>query len=518
MIKLTVDASVLAKLKLAMPMTDKAERALEKYVDVLERMLDNALLNADDNRYRFFKHFMISVHELMLATGQVRISRKKTYLHKWLEDNNLALITVVERGLRNHAVSVVKLTSLVSLTDTTNTKTLASKSAAQLESYLNDKSLGDQDFFERIHPDFLSLNSKTVRDHYDVCEIDIKSLKQYIFWLVHKANKFNAVQKEKNLRHAETILRIAQFTNGLLPQHKNHSHFGRNYYHGLSVQSVHTSLREAMLGKCVSYDIASSVISWKMGFAEKCFEASKSVRKFDEEFGASLAYLEDKANFTRYIKDETFGDDIGGSDEYKTIKIKEALTALSFGARIYQNGWIDQSGNVFSPALVEIIKNPIARSRFINCDLIKQFREEQKTLEGFIYEYFTKMDKALLTYTELQTSLGRTSKSKVMAYLYQHAETLVMDVVRKELKKRGIAVLASIHDAIITRTKLSAYDKGKIEQRMRDFSGIAYWNLKEEHIKRYVGISEEVKRDELAHKKLIAEQTRLAQGYQRKHF
>ena len=93
-----------------------------------------------------------------------------------------------------------------------------------------------------------------------------------------------------------------------------------------------------------------------------------------------------------------------------------------------------------------------------------------------------------------------------------------MALVRKELKKLGIAVLANIHDAIITRTKLSAYDKDKIEQRMRDFSGITHWNLKEEHIKRYVGISEEVKRDELAHKKLIAEQTRLAQGYQRKHF
>ncbi len=53
-IKLTVDAVVSAALKRAMPKTNKAELALDKYTRVLERHLEQSLLHMDDNMYRFF--------------------------------------------------------------------------------------------------------------------------------------------------------------------------------------------------------------------------------------------------------------------------------------------------------------------------------------------------------------------------------------------------------------------------------------------------------------------------------
>jgi predicted RNA-binding protein YlxR (DUF448 family) len=49
---------------------------------------------------------------------------------------------------------------------------------------------------------------------------------------------------------ADTILRIAQHTNGYFLQEKKASAFGRNYYVGTSVQNVNKELRRAMLGNC----------------------------------------------------------------------------------------------------------------------------------------------------------------------------------------------------------------------------------------------------------------------------
>ena len=99
-IKLTVDAVVSAALKRAMPKTNKAELALDKYTRVLERHLEQSLLHMDDNMYRFFKHFYVSTHALSAEVGQFVIDGKRQYLHKWLEVNNLNLVHVVKTGLK----------------------------------------------------------------------------------------------------------------------------------------------------------------------------------------------------------------------------------------------------------------------------------------------------------------------------------------------------------------------------------------------------------------------------------
>lgn len=76
MISLTIDSTVLDRLKLAMPKTDKAERALEKCKLVLEQMLEHSLLNMEDNLFRHYKHFYFSTHDFDLAVGQFVINGK----------------------------------------------------------------------------------------------------------------------------------------------------------------------------------------------------------------------------------------------------------------------------------------------------------------------------------------------------------------------------------------------------------------------------------------------------------
>ena len=145
MITLSIDAPVLIALKKAMPKTNKAELALEKYKAVLKQLIEHSLMNMDDNLFRFFGQFLVSTHQLELETGQFVIDGKKQYLHKWLMLNGLSLIKVVKVGLKGSDVSTVKLTHLVTMTDAMDLKVLKQKKIHELDALLNDKLLDDID-------------------------------------------------------------------------------------------------------------------------------------------------------------------------------------------------------------------------------------------------------------------------------------------------------------------------------------------------------------------------------------
>ena len=184
---------------------------------------------------------------------------------------------------------------------------------------------------------------------------------------------------------------------------------------------------------------------------------------------------------------------------------------MSFGARIYSHGWINQSGEAFNPAIVKIFKDQEARDGFINSSVVKKFREEQKRLDDFVFVAFTSNDNSLLTNPILQTNSGRVSKSKVMSYLYQMSETKVMDIISDEIKSLGKKVLARVHDAIFIDTKLSNYDRQNIEFNVRGITGIDYITLDEEKLKGFRGVSALVKKEVAEQQSLIDAQALLAQ-------
>jgi hypothetical protein len=111
----------------------------------------------------------------------------------------------------------------------------------------------------------------------------------------------------------------------------------------------------------------------------------------------------------------------------------------------------------------------------------------------------------------LLTKSGRLSESKLMALLYQTAETIVMDFIADELKALGKKVLARVHDAIFIDTKLNNYDRQNIEFKVRDITGIDYITLDEEKLKGFKGVSALVKKEVAQEKSLIAAQSLLAQ-------
>lgn len=71
---------------------------------------------------------------------------------------------------------------------------------------------------------------------------------------------------------------IASVMDGYYVQRKKPSAFGRMYYEGVSVQNINKDLRSAVLGDCWEYDIRSSVVAWKMGWAKAILTPVVKVR------------------------------------------------------------------------------------------------------------------------------------------------------------------------------------------------------------------------------------------------
>jgi len=165
--------------------------------------------------------------------------------------------------------------------------------------------------------------------------------------------------------------------------------------------------------------------------------------------------------------------------------LKQAFTALSFGARKSSRAWIDQNGEWTRPAMVEIFQVKEERDRFLNDVCVVGFINEQSMLDNFLFNGVKQYRPDLLKLPYLQTQSGRPSKSKCVAFLYQHQETEVMNLVREALAAKGKTVLASIHDAIITKEKLGMELTSEIELLMQDKTGNPYWRLGTNQLKRY---------------------------------
>jgi hypothetical protein len=193
--------------------------------------------------------------------------------------------------------------------------------------------------------------------------------------------------------------------------------------------------------------------------------------------------------------------------------LKQAFTALSFGARASGKAWVNQNGEWQNPSIADIFKRADERERVLADFHVCGFVQEQTMLDNYLYEGVAQHYPDLLKLPHLQTQSGRPSKAKVIAFLYQHEETAVMDIVRGTLAEHGKTVLANIHDAIVVKQRLSADLKYEIEWRMHEQTGNPYWQLGAKQVQRWHASAKEVKAREAAHRQRIAEEETVAAGY-----
>jgi hypothetical protein len=250
-----------------------------------------------------------------------------------------------------------------------------------------------------------------------------------------------------------------------------------------------------------------------MGYARGYLAASGLDQDLKKSFPSTLLYLEHKADFMATVSHYVFLESSPVPKDLRPKLLKRAFTAISFGARQTAKGWLDASGNWTNPALVDILQNSEDRTRFLSDVTVKQFIKEQNALDDYLYDLFKKFRPDLLLERYLQTESGRPSKAKVLAYLYQHGETQVMDIVRQAALAKGLVPIANVHDAIFFKRRLGVEFKNAIEWQMREQTGNPYWHLTPKKIERYTPRSLNAERAEQEHKERIAQEEALAKGY-----
>lgn len=209
----------------------------------------------------------------------------------------------------------------------------------------------------------------------------------------------------------------------------------------------------------------------------------------------------------------TFGDDSPVHKELRPKLLKQAFTAISLGARQNTTGWQNESGGWTNPALVDIIKNGTDMERFLADPAVQAYISEQSILDTHLYKLVKVKRKDLLSKSFLQTASGRPSKPKILAYLYQHDETEVMDIVCEVAAQHGREPIARVHDAIFFKRKLSVDLRHDIEMTMQDRTANPYWRLSHKQLERYEPQYLDLKAEEQAHRERIRLETIRAQEH-----
>ena len=499
---------------------NSAARALDKYCRALEQLIFSALQRGLTPEERKLGLFPIPLHRLANEGGQ--IGGSKIRLHKWLRENGMEMVRPAMTGSNvTGRVSQVKLTDLVVMTNDLEVSQEVMKpevTQSEIDAYLTGNTEANAALCALLYPDAESLtDEKQIRKTFDFLPVDSRSLTNYIEWLSTEATKITTDRKTTALHQARLVLGVATHYGGWYRQRKKPSEFGRVYYEGVSVQNVNRELRRAILGDCWEYDIRSSVITWKMGFARDYLASigqtdSDAVRR---SFLSTICYIEDRNDFMVTVRRSVFTDpDEPTTAEFQTKLIKQAITAISFGARATSTGWPNGSGGITNSALVDILRNPDQRRRFLADIVVVGFIREQNRLDDFIFGLVKTQCPELLKMEDLQTPSGRPSKSRVLAYLYQHAETEVMDILTQAAAKHGRQPIARVHDAIFFRKRLSLDLKLEIEEGMQRQTDNPYWRLTAKALEGYRSLNRDQIREEREHRARIAEETLRAENYQ----
>ena len=520
MIKIQANPQVLEALSQAFPSPAyNAARALDKYIAVLERLIFASMQVPRTPEQSKLNLYAISLQKLANLGGQ--IGPKKVRLHKWLRDSQLELLQVVTKGSNvTGQLSQIRFSKHAAMTDSLKPKETMPINNSQITereiaAYLTGDAAANQTLFDLLYPDYhQGWTDEYIHSQFDPVKADVRSLENYIVWLSQDARLLSKDKKATAIRQARIVLGCSQALNGWYLQRKKPSDFGRMYYEGVSVQNVNKELRRALLGNCWEYDIRSSVITWKMGFATSYLAQASGERNIRAAFPATLNYLEDKGDFMRTVRLYVFRDHSRDAANFQIKLLKQAFTAMSFGARLSTHGWQDNAGQWNNPALVVILKNQEERNRFFNDVTVRAFIREQNTLDNYLFDQFRRHHPDLLKLPCLQTQSGRVSKAKVLAYLYQHGETHVMDIVRATAAAHGRTPIANVHDAIFFRQRLGAELKAEIEWQMRAQTGNAYWYLTPKELHRYESRHLDVCAEEAAHRQRIAAEHERAVNYQ----
>jgi hypothetical protein len=298
--------------------------------------------------------------------------------------------------------------------------------------------------FKRLYSDYADIINDD--SQIDWVAIDTQSLRAYIT----ENKKF---QKDNNKLYqygvmAEEILKVSELLHEIgsvkipaLPQIKSPSTFGRMYYRSLNLQNAPKVVRHAALGHYNQYDITSSIFAWQLHCINDAFKTPAT---------KELVIYKDMIR-TMLVNDCMRNTPV--EQETKLKFIKQAITALGFGARIDGGAYFDlESNRWIRSAINDTIKNKDDRLVFQNHKWVKEFCAEQIKITDYIIAN-TDVE-SLRHIPELWSAkTNKLRPSSLMAYLYQQYESTLMTTI-KQLIPQEFEFLLGVHDAFYTRHKL----------------------------------------------------------------
>ncbi len=487
MLKLEYSPKVTNALMKAFPRytQEKAEKKLSKYLKTLERLMRRAKLNKQHKR-KTQKTYELEARILWDKTGQLGTEKKR--VHQWLIENRVPLVINTSISQKpTKELAKFRTTSLLTVKNESLLDLLRSMMPDEVDYFLSNPSQDDIDEINDYLKEFRSLSIAEQDERYDIVQVDIESLKNYLKKLANKQVFIEYFKQEADADSAEYILRIAQLNNGQLPQLKFKSDFGRNYYKNLSVQTVSKRVREAFLGDSWEYDCKSCSASWKMAFAREWHNSKKCPSKtFEDSICGLTLYLEYKSDFFDEVIAHTYLAEYPYSHEHKTKIIKEAMTAIGFGAKLTMGSWKASDGEIKSSSLLQVFdEDTTLLRRFIDCTIVREYNDEQSNLNKYIVDKFSSDSVWIAELEESRKYRNRKpyKLNQKISWLFQHAETLMIKLVRDELQKLGKTVLANVHDAIVVRERLTKSELLAIEKTVRAKTNVEYFALGETQYK-----------------------------------
>jgi hypothetical protein len=337
--------------------------------------------------------------------------------------------------------------------------------------------------------------------------IDAKSLEHYL--MANRADQRGAsgeyLEKLKaNLLQAEQIMMVSRsmVAQGHTavpswPHKRTESGYGRYYYTGLSVHTATREVRKAALGSHYSYDINASVYAIKLMVIQDIY------KEMGLEWWGAYTYTKEYLELKSGIRRRLAGHIRAYPDGEKLVK--EALTAIGFGARLQNSSWTDEEGIKFG-ALTEIIRNPEDRRRFMEDPWVIKFVAEQTKMTKEIADYYIANGDvdAMMMVPNMMTASGKFRRTQVVVYVYQQMERLVMDHLFA-----GCGEIARIHDCAIS---LKPLKMSVLNSRCSELSADSYLSVEED--RHGAWYREENDEEVVEHKEFIKmEEARAAAAY-----
>ncbi len=180
MLKLEYSPKVTNALMKAFPRytQEKAEKKLFKYIKTLERLMRRSKLNKQHKR-KNQKTYELEARILWDKTGQLGTEKKR--VHQWLIENRVPLVintSICQKPTKE--LAKFRTTSLLTVKNESLLDLLRSMSSTEVADFLDNPSQDDIDEINDYLKEFRSLSIAEQDEQYDIVQVDIESLKNYI--------------------------------------------------------------------------------------------------------------------------------------------------------------------------------------------------------------------------------------------------------------------------------------------------------------------------------------------------